>query len=233
MMSSCLNDKTIIDYFSGNLSLFMQYLLKRHIASCDTCLNNLLIIHQMLKDQTSEDWKAISIPSEQSQQLLRRINRNREQKYHQWHFENVSMKSSFKDLFHKKLGEIFSNYIHHPVLQPIPVLRSINQKSMEDQPIRSIHLKKQFDDLHTDILFQRSTEHHVSIHIQVKQNNMPAKNVRLTCIRKGDGFDSRLLKDKVIFQDCPFDCYQLIIAQHAIEKGSFEFEINLEGINEK
>jgi hypothetical protein len=232
-MSFCLDETIIADYLSGQLSFIRRYQLKRHLASCKKCLDELLILHQMQKAQENENFKHTKMPSHSVNHIVYLINQQLNPKYVPWKSSKSSLKKTFTGFINrvKKFGCPVNHFI--PAMQPIPVLRGFSKIMRTEMSEQHIDIQKKIDALKVNIFFQRSKDAQVVMEIHVTQDKRPAQNVRLTCIRKNDGLDSRLLKDKVIFYDCPFDQYTMIISQHDTERGRFVFDINADGIYEQ
>lgn len=228
-MFKCLNETTMAAYFSGKLSFFERFKVKNHLATCSNCLEEMLFINQMIKAVENKADQHTFMPHEQVQNVLKSLNNFKNQDYLTWKTKQLSRNRSFIDRAKNMFGWINPGHSLKPVLQPIPILRSI---ASEESPTPYIHMQKQFEVLCVDIHFVRSENKFVNIHVQVTQESRPAQNIRITCIRQGDGFDSRLLKDRIIFNDCPFDQYTLTITQHAVEKGKVRFHIKEEGVYE-
>ena len=234
MFKECLNDKTIAEYFSKKTSFWKKYRIKKHIENCENCLNELLIYHQMLKLQKVENWEKNKISEEKAQQVLFSINQSLKTKHYKWKEpKNIFNNNKLVNFINKSMQHKIPGISLSPVLQPVPVLRSISSISNKNVTDPSVLIQKQIDELDINILLTNSIENFADIQISILQNNMKALNVRVIVDCQDKGFDSRLIKNKEIFYNCPFGHYRFTIIQHGMEKGLIEFEINQDGVYEK
>jgi len=233
MDKSCLDEKSIADYISGNISYFKRKKILEHIASCDYCLNEMLEVSRLYKNNELDKYQEIKVSENQIRKCLNLIKTKLEQKIYTWKPVDLSLKNVISIFIYKLIQWSTPNKYLIPVLQPVPVLRSMASISMNNNSNRYIHVQKKFNDLLLDLIITNSFDDHATIQITILKNKKIPKNVRLTLIQQGNGIESKLLKDIVSFNDCPFDIYQLIVEQNAIEIGKFKFEINKEGLYER
>ena len=230
MVSSCLDDKLIAEYMGGVLSKRKKIQVENHIALCDTCLDQMLAIHSVLKDQSLNDWEKVSLSSEKSHCFLKSLNLPEKKQSFSWLVQKKQKQliiQSYMDVFFQWAKSILFPKSFSP--QPVQIFRGL-----DDHPEKNyIQFNQSFDDLMAYITIYNKGNHSVDIVVAVKKENLIAQNVRLTLMNEQGGIVSQLLKEKNSINDRPFGIYTLRLDQFGKEKGQFKFEINEDGINEQ
>ena len=221
MGTGCIDFDTLVHYITGNLPDKKRDRVMEHISRCDNCLENIASATRIMGDNDLDRWEAM--PEKEALVVLEKVNMN-------------LLRSSPKQpcLKPETVKKKFLEWVRG--LTPDFSLQygfarapGFSDASFTDH----ICIKKFFGDLRADI-FMEKCDDKFCVQIKVYKDNKMAKNVRATLTREGGGSVSRLASDGYrLFEDLPFGSYQLVLAQKLLNKGSYLFAINKEGIHEK
>ncbi|MDL1963465.1 MAG: hypothetical protein LWW98_03840 [Deltaproteobacteria bacterium] len=221
MGTGCIDFDILVDYITGNLPDKKRVRVMEHISECNNCLENIANATRIMGDNDLNRWEPM--PEKKALAVLEKVNMN-------------LLRSSPKqpclkpETIKKKLLEWVRGLTPDFSLQyGFARTHGLGEASLTDH----ICIKKIFGDFRADI-FMEKCDDKFCVQIKVHKNNKMAKNVRVTLTREGGGSVSRLASDGYkLFENLPFGSYQLVLAQKLLNKGSYLFAINKEGIYEK
>ncbi len=221
MGTGCIDFDILLDYITGNLPDKKRDQVMEHISRCDRCLENIAGATRIMGDNDLDRWKPM--PEKEALSVLEKVNKN-------------LLRSSPKQpgLKPETVKKTFLEWVRG--LTPDFSLQYgfARAPGLSDTPFTDhICIKKIFGDFQAEIFMEKCDDKFCA-QIKVHKDNKMAKNVRVTLAREGGGSVSRLLGNGYkLFEDLPFGSYQLVLAQKLLEKGSYLFAVNKEGINEK
>ncbi len=245
MNSGCISPNILDKYIDGHLSGQQREQAEAHLAECDNCLEE-FAIEKMLSsedisteyDQEAEDmvWGAYQKVKEKLEQdiVMNNVRSSDIQRSRQ--------DSSLFAQGYRKVRKEIKKFRWLPDLQP-PEWISGYGLSLARSPARSkvlascgsVLIRKEMDDLLTEMYLEKSGDDNVCIWINVLKENKIAKRVFLTLERKGDHPFSRsrtLASGFQVFDKLSFGTYHLTLEQNDQEKGNYLFEIDDNGFYE-
>lgn len=245
-MNSGCTDLSILDkYVDGHLSGQQREQAEAHLAECDNCLEE-FALEKMLSsedilteyDQEAEDmvWGAYQKVKEKLGKdiVMNNVRSSDTQRSKQ---DSPLLVQGYRKV-RKKIGKLR----WFPDLQP-PEWISGYALSLARSPARSkapascgsVLIKKEMDDLLTEMYLEKSGDDNLCIWINVLKENKIAKQVFLTLERKGEHPFSRsrtLAGGFQVFDKLSFGTYHLTLEQNDQEKGNYLFEIDDDGFYE-
>jgi len=213
MKSECMDLETLTAYIDGCLPDKEKDAVEKHLADCDECLEEFVIANSLLNDSGLTEYE--SAPLNVIRTALQEVREKIKKKISDWMME----------------------------LSPPPWILGHDispVRSDAASPVPSILVKKNINEFHTEMYFEKAGDKKARVWIRVLRGNQNAKNVSLTLIRDdGVPFARFLKREYVIFDRQSFGSYHLSVEQNPLENTSsaqsapYLFEVNSEGFYEK
>lgn len=214
MKLHCIDIETLDAYIDGRLSDKERYQTEKHLANCDICMEELILAEILMNDSELTEYDPG--PGDIVGAALRKI-RETVLKISDW----------LTDLAQPE-------WI--PAYSPSPVRSSGGVSAA----IESILIRKDIDELRTEMYIEKADDGNARIWINVFKDNETAENVILTILKDGHTPFARIQKhDPVQFGNQPFGNYSLTLegvspdTKERFETAPYHFEINSAGFYEK
>ena len=215
MKNLCPDEERIGDYIDGRLNDNDISGVEGHLSECETCRQEFIIGKGLVRGGDSLELNPV--PGEVTQSTLRLVNR-------QASILTIPLKEKFIRLFNDIRSGITD--LFRPVLWGnwgLEAIRGSRKVVSEDL----VHIRKRFGDIETDIEIEKAGESKANIRVKLAGDNPDNGGVRVT-LKRGERELSSCLPDNrghVLFEDVPFDRYNLYFTKDRIALGIYPFEI--------
>ena len=212
MRTKCIKEEILMDYLEGRLSEKERSKTEHHLANCDRCLEEVVVVGEMIRgnryfeiEKVPEGvtWRAIeTVRAIRSKSLL----------------DKVSIGVSLLLL---KLSGISTGVWpwKGPGLAPV---RGTKKVIAEDL----ILLRKSFSDLDAEIEIEKKDPNMAYIRVMLGKDETPYKPIRITLFKNGREVAScPSTRSPALFEDIPFGHYQLVFTRMGVKVGEYPFEI--------
>ena len=218
MSQSCIDINMFTAYFGKYISNEDRKIVEEHIASCNDCMNLFaLATHTLLDPEIYEyepvsESKAMSVWKSVKNKISNFINWSRKQFPPDW---TLNLYTS---------------------TQTVPVLvRSENDIKNFDtsniSPVDFIHVKKEFNNLLTEVYIEQTDNNKITFKIKAYYKNEQAEDIIVYVKKKDTGPSAKpLMNEYASFEDFSYGNYKIILEKDDIYLGEYLFEINENGI---
>ncbi len=212
MKNQCFNEETLADYMEGHLSSENNYEMEAHLSECDMCLESFIVGKNLSLSGPPELEHA---PIHVTQAAISLV---------------ADMNTPPLDLLVKRTGA-FAKDIYAKVsdyIAPVFWEDSFAIRGEESISEDCFHIRKKFKEsgMETEIEIEKTGEDKANIRVILAGSAREDTNIRAT-LKKDDREISSLLFDEnyTLFENIPFDHYDLIFTRHGQELGSYAFTL--------
>ena len=212
MRTKCVRDEVLMDYLEDRLSHKGRSRIERHLANCDTCLEEAVVAGEMIRG--TRDFELETVPDDLTRRAMvavRAIGGN----------SLLDRVSIYVSLLASKLSDMFTGFWpwKNPGLAPVRGSKTVIADDL-------ILLKKSFSDLEAEIEIEKKGQDKASIRVMLLRDDIPTKPIRVTLSKNGREVASYPFnKSKVFFEDMPFARYVLVFTRKGRKAGEYPFEI--------
>jgi len=212
MRTKCVRDEVLMDYLEGRLSYKGRSKVERHLATCDTCLEEVVVTGEMIRG--TRDFELETVPEDVTRRAMvavRAIGDN----------SLLDKVSIYVSLLDSKLSDAFAGFWpwKNPGLAPVRGSKTLIAKDL-------ILLRKSFADLEAEIEIEKKGKDKVSIRVMLLRDDIPAKPIRVTLFKNGREVASYPFnRSTALFEDMPFECYVLVFTRRGVKAGEYSFEV--------
>ena len=212
--TTCPDDEMLADYLEGRLSGHVIAEMEAHLSACDTCLEAFMVSRHLIKEAFGHE--TTPVPDRVVQSTVRliqdRITTSPE--------PLIGKAMQYFRRLYINLSDLFSP-IRWGDWRLVPVRGSIRRVSGN-----LFHLKKSFDGIDVEIEVNKSGEGKANIKVFLPIVDK-GKGIRVTLNRGEREISSNLLDagSYVLFEDMPFNQYNLAFARDGIKLGTYHFKI--------
>jgi len=218
----CPSEEILADYIEGRLERNQRRLIENHLSTCDRCLQTIVVANSMYTDYDSYEFQ--EVPEYVTQTIIQSFVSQKDKMWNimvtrarRW-WEKI--KISLADF-----GMLFFNDLQlAPVRRGTRVVRARNQSRR----------RKAFDRLKTDIDIQKTGDNRARIKVQIKRSEGEMDKIRVILLKRkldiSPAIDREIASDilhqnSVLFENIPFDHYNLIFTRDGITLGRYLFQI--------
>jgi hypothetical protein len=222
MKNMCPSEEILADYIEGRLERNQRRLIENHLSTCDRCLQTIVVANSMYTDYDSYEFQ--EVPEYVTQTIIQSFVSQKDKMWNimvtrarRW-WEKI--KISLADF-----GMLFFNDLQlAPVRRGTRVVRARNQSRR----------RKAFDRLKTDIDIQKTGDNRARIKVQIKRSEGEMDKIRVILLKRkldiSPAIDREIASDilhqnSVLFENIPFDHYNLIFTRDGITLGRYLFQI--------
>ena len=212
MHKKCTEEEVLLDYLQGRLSKRQRLAVEQHLAGCDACLEEAVVMRQLSQSDRLHDLDPVP------ERVTRRAIEAARAMKNDSLFERVSgyvrlMVSRWSNA----LTESWS--WKRPSLAPVRGTKTVVAEDL-------ILLKKSFSDLDVEIEIEKTDQDKASILVKLSRDGLPAKLLRVTLFKNGREVSSCLFTAvTALFEDIAFGHYTLVFSRDGESIGEYPFEI--------
>ena len=212
MRTKCIRDEILMDYLEDRLSHKERSRIERHLANCDTCLEEAAVTGEMI--QGTRDFELDTVPEDVTRRAMvavRAIGDN----------SLLDRVSIYVSLLASKLSDTFAGFWpwKNPGLAPVRGSKTVIAEDL-------ILLRKSFSDLEAEIEIEKRDQDKASIRVMLLRDDIPAKPIRVTLFKNGREIASYPFnRSTAFFEDIPFGRYVLVFTRKGVKAGEYPFEI--------
>jgi|GEM_PF-3635288 len=207
MKPGCIEPIKLYDYISGRLSEQETLDVEAHLADCDICLEQFVMVRALMEDsdlvEKSVQNKEVGAP-----------------------IINALLAGAKR----------FFEWAAEPPLEPALALRDGAVESTFGGDLASNYLKvsKKFGRLSAEMAFKKTTPKAFDLKFELADACEADARFCLILERENDKFDARILENaRAEFTNLSFDRYHLVLELNEKSCGQFSFEITQDGIYEQ
>lgn len=212
MHKKCTEEEVLLDYLEGRLSERKRLAVERHLAGCDACLEEAVVMREL--NQSAKLYDLDPVPERVTRRAIEALRAIKSDSL----FERVSG-------YVRLMGSRWSNALdkswswRRPSLAPVRGTKTVVAEDL-------ILLKKSFSDLDVEIEIEKIDQDKASILIKLSRDGLPAKPVRVTLFKNGREVSSYLFTGvTALFEDIAFGHYTLVFSRDGESVGEYPFEI--------
>jgi hypothetical protein len=212
MRTKCVRDEDLMDYLEDRLSHKERSRVERHLANCDTCLEEAVVTEEMIRG--TRDFELDTVPEDVTRRAMvtvRAIGDN----------SLLDKVSIYVSLLVSKLSDTFTGFWFwkNPGLAPVRGSKTVIAEDL-------ILLKKSFSDLEVEIEIEKKGQGKASIRVMLLRDDIPTKPIRVTLFKNGREVASYPFnRSTAFFEDMPFARYVLVFTRKGLKAGEYPFEI--------
>jgi hypothetical protein len=212
MRMRCVREEVLMDYLEGRLSEKERSKSERHIANCETCLEEVVVAGEMIRG--NRHFVLDTVPEDVTRRAIEAVRAIKDNSL----LDKVSiiMRSLVSKLF-----EISSGLWpwKNTGLAPVRGTKTVIAEDL-------ILLRKSFSDLDVEIEIEKKSPNMVSIRVMLGRDGNPDKPIRVTLFKNGREVAScPSTRSPALFEDIPFGHYQLVFTRNGVKAGEYPFEI--------
>jgi len=226
----CSKDNLFYDYMTGTLSPNRRKKMEEHINNCSSCYQSFKIAKELIQDKDGMNYQKAS--KDEAEEFLKKMDSRAEKKK-----DKPFLKKMNKIL--KRLGKKVPAIVEDVILWitvPQAELSYAYVRSFKgDQNISHIFLKKDFDNIQSEIYLQKINDNCFCLDFKVLDQNFENDYIRISLKNIDDDSEiSKLLShEQISFEPLNYGNYELMIKQSNKHIDIFHFEINQEGLHER
>jgi len=218
----CPNEEILADYIEGRLEKKQRRLIENHLSTCDRCLQTIIVANSMYTDYDNYEFQ--EVPEYVTQTIIQNFVSQKDKMLNIMITRARRLWERFK-LSLADMGMLFFND-----LQLAPVRRGARVVRARTQSRR----RKAFDCLKTDIDIQKTGDNRARIKIQIKRVDDAVDKIRVILLKRkldiSPVIDREIASDilhenSVLFENIPFDHYNLTFTRDGVILGRYLFQI--------
>jgi len=216
METSCLKDEEIVDYLEDKLSDEERTRAESHLSECDACLEELMVFNGIARKGGLADCD--SVPEKVTQASINSIKAAED--YH----SSANFLKNVKRLL-SKWCDMFSGFVPWGNMRLAPI-RGSKRVVSEDLVL----IRKSFSGFNAEIEIEKTGHDRARIDVMLNEK-VRTNPIRVTLMKNEREISSYLSNGtNAVFEDIPFDHYQLLFTRNGVKLGEYLFEIK-EGSN--
>lgn len=212
MKAKCISAEQLADYFENRLSAKARARVERHLATCESCLDTLLLFRDMSNPEKVNQLQHLT--AEQTERVVASVldagtGMRGRQVIEKWKQKGAEWKEALQDLF------TFA-----------PAQAVCVRGSGEERAEGAVTVKKAFGGVEVEIEIQKWGERTASIRVALMGcTDGEDSPVRVTLVERDREISSFLLTMAVTFEDVSFGRYGLLFARKGEILGEYRFRI--------
>jgi len=222
MKSMCPGEEILADYIEGRLEKNHRHQIETHLSTCDRCLQTIVVANSMYTDYDNYEYQ--EVPEYVTQTIIQNFIH---QKDKMWNIMATRARRWWEKF---KISLVDFGMIFFNDLQLAPVRRGARVVRARNQSRR----RKAFDRLKTDIDIQKTGDNRARIKIQIKRSESDIDKIRVILLKRkldiSPVLDREIASDilhenSVLFENIPFDHYNLTFTRDGVTLGRYLFQI--------
>jgi len=218
----CPGEEILADYIEGRLEDKQRRSIENHLSTCDRCLQTIVVANSMYTDYDCYEFQ--EVPEYVTQTIIQNFI---SQKDKLWNIM-LTRARRFWEQFKISLADY--GMLFFSDLQLAPVRRGTRVVHARNQSRR----RKAFDRLKTDIEIQKTGDNQARIKIQIKRSADEIDKIRVILLKRkldiSPVIDREIASDilhdnSVLFENIPFDHYNLTFTRDGVTLGRYLFQI--------
>jgi len=218
----CPGEEILADYIEGRLEKNQRRLIENHLSTCDRCLQTIVVANSMYTDYDSYDFQ--EVPEYVTQTIIQNFISQRDK---MWNIMATRVRRWWEQI---KISVADFGMLFFNDLQLAPVRRGTRVVRAGNLSRR----RKAFDRLKTDIDIQKTGENRAQIKIQIKRSASEKDKIRVILLKRKLDYspviDREIASDilhenSVLFENIPFDHYNLTFTRDGVTLGRYLFQI--------
>lgn len=212
MRTKCIREEVLMDYLEGRLSEKERSKSERHLANCDTCLEEVVVAGEMIRG--TRHLELDTVPEDVTRRAIEAVRGIKDNSL----LDKVSI---YVSLFASKLSETSTGLWpwKSPGLAPVRGTKTVIAEDL-------ILLRKSFSDLDAEIEIEKKGRNMASIRVMLARDDTPEKPIRITLFKNGREVAScPSTRSAALFEDIPFGHYELVFTRKGVKAGEYPFEI--------
>jgi hypothetical protein len=208
---NCIKDETVADYLEGRLPEEERQAVEEHLSECDRCLEAVVSCTGLSRDGALDPHDPVPEKvTEDAIQALKALDRG-------------PLLDRMSEKLRRKLSEMtgFAESLWPRYGLALAPVRGFRKVVTEDLVL----IRKAFSGFEAEIEIEKVKATHADVRVTVKVKG-PDGSVRVSLV-KGEREVSSQLTDgaTVLFEDIPFDHYQLVFSRDGARIGEYAFQI--------
>jgi hypothetical protein len=212
MRANCEKEEILMDYLEDRLTEKQRSNVERHIANCDACLEEVVVIGEMIRG--TRYFELDTVPEDVTSRAMVAVRAIRDNSL----LDKVSI---YMSLLVSKLSDTFAGFWpwKNPGLAPVRGSKTLIAEDL-------ILLRKSFSDLDAEIEIEKKGQDMASIRVTLSRDDIPEKAIRITLFKNGREVASYpSTRSAALFEDMPFGHYLLVFTRKGVKAGEYSFEI--------
>jgi hypothetical protein len=210
-----LREERLADYLEGRLGIEQRSRIKSHLSECPHCLDAFLTANSMARHQ--DHSVADRVPEHVTETAVRLVSKlvTRQQET----YKQVS-----NQLFSKMYARISEKFkvlrYNHNFLAPV-------RSSRKSETSEFYHVRKSFQGITIEIEIEKVSRQTATVRVTLINGDDNGNDVRVT-LRNGNNRElasHRIAGEFVVFENIPFEHYNLSFVQNGNSIGTYRFEI--------
>jgi hypothetical protein len=211
MYGNCLKKEEIVDYLEDRLSDDDRTRAELHLSECDECLEELMVFNGIVSSGGLPDFDPV--PEEVTQVALNSI------KVAEDYPSSEKLSKIFKKML-SKCRDLFADFFPWRHMHFVPI-RGSKRVVSEDL----VFIRKSFADFNAEIEIEKTGHNKARIDVMVNEKTQ-VDSMRVTLLKNKREVSSYLTHGtNAVFEDMPFDHYQLLFTRNGVKIGEYLFEI--------
>jgi hypothetical protein len=201
-----------MDYLEGRLSKRERRKVEAHLAGCDACLEDAVVMRKLVQDTKLHSLNPV--PEHVTKRAIETVKALKDDSF----LERVSQ---YLNILVSRWSKALTELLpwRRPNLAPVRGSKTVIAEDL-------ILLNKSFSDLDAEIEIEKIGQDRASILVKLSRDDLPEKPIRVTLFRNGREVTSYLFTGSaVLFEGIPFGRYALIFTRDGLEVGEYPFEI--------
>lgn len=212
MEAKCVREEALMDFLEGRLSDRQRRRVESHLASCDSCLEDMLVVRSLIREPALAD--TADVPAGVTARAIKAVQALR--------------KGSLVERVRGAVAPVASRWsqvVEDLVSSGEPGLAPV-RGSREDLDEDLILLSKAFSELDVDIEMERKGLKRASIKVRLTRVDHPGRPVRVTLLSGEKEISSMILVEHpVLFENIPLGRYLLAFSRGGRRVGEYAFQI--------
>jgi hypothetical protein len=218
----CPGEEILADYIEGRLEKKQRRLIENHLSTCDRCLQTIVVANSMYTNYDNYEFQ--EVPEYVTQTIIQNFI---SQKDKMWNIMTTRARRWWEQL---KISLADFGMLFFNDLQLAPVRRGTRVVRARNLSRR----RKAFDRLKTDIDIQKTGDNCAQIKIQIKRSESENDKIRVILLKRKLDYspviDREIASDilhenSVLFENIPFDHYNLTFTRDGVTLGRYLFQI--------
>jgi len=212
MRTKCVKEEVLMDYLEGRLSEKERSKSERHIANCETCLEEVVVAGEMIRGNSY--FELDTVPADVTRRAIEAVRAIRDNSL----LNRVSIVVS--QLVSKLSGIVTGLWPwKSPGLAPVRGTKTVIAEDL-------ILLRKSFSDLDAEIEIEKKGRNMAYIRVLLARDDTPEKPIRITLFKNGrEVVSCPSTRSAALFEDIPFGHYELVFTRKGVKAGEYPFEI--------